>query len=480
MDIPSTGHEPVLLNEILGLLAPSPGGVFIDCTLGRAGHASAISARLGSDGLLIGLDADPRNLEFARQRLEQAPCRVRLFHANFAEIEDVLAEVKLDHVDGILADLGISTNQLFESDYGLCFSSDMPLDMRLDPRIDETAADFVNKMREEDLANVLYELAQERYSRRIAKRLRMRDASRRSHSTERLGELVRSAIPTRGGAPERIDPATRTFMALRMKVNRELENLEALLTQAPKFLKAGGRLAVISFHSMEDRLVKQAFRSAEQTGLLKILTKKPLTPSETELAANPRSRSANSASQKNSSGQWRGASGQKDSFSLATEQLTTGNGVAMTRETKIGLLVGLAFIIVIGILLSDHLTRSTEPPQATLAGRGQQRSLGGLPPGSQQSAHHEQRHARRRLAAPNRADTQISPRKAQPVQPVQVAVGGPSNRKPADRQRTATAQTFVTNDDQSTDHDKHHRDPTPPVKQSPSRHRRPDRRQQAQ
>ena len=241
---------------------------------------------------MIGLDADPRNLQFAKERLNSAPSQVRLFHANFAELEDVLAEAKVDHVDGILADLGISTNQLFDEQYGLSFAQDMPLDMRLDPRIRETAADWVNKMREEDLANVLYELAQERYSRRIARKIAEARRTSPITSTERLAELVRSAIPTRGGAPERIDPATRTFMALRMKVNRELENLEALLEQAPRFLKSGGRLGIVSFHSMEDRLVKQAFRSAEQTGQLKVLTRKPLTPSEAEIAANPRSRSA--------------------------------------------------------------------------------------------------------------------------------------------------------------------------------------------
>ena len=291
-NLPPTGHDPVLLSEILEYLGPAQGKTFVDCTLGRAGHASAIAAHLGADGLLIGLDADPRNLQFAQSRLADAPCRVRLFHANFAELKDVLNEVGIDQVDGILADLGISTNQLFDEQYGLSFSQDMPLDMRLDPRIPETAADFVNKMRETDLANVLYELAQERYSRRIARKIV--DARRTSpiNSTERLAELVRSAIPTRGGAPERIDPATRTFMALRMKVNRELENLEALLTQAPTFLKSGGRIGIVSFHSMEDRLVKQAFRSAEQTGQLRILTKKPLSPSDTELASNPRSRSA--------------------------------------------------------------------------------------------------------------------------------------------------------------------------------------------
>jgi 16S rRNA (cytosine1402-N4)-methyltransferase len=216
----------------------------------------------------------------------------------------VLAEIGTPHVDGILADLGLSTNQLFDPHYGLSFAQPMPLDMRIDPRLSRTAADLVNSMREDDLANVLYELAQERYSRRIARKIG--DARRLSpiNTTDRLAELVRSAIPRRGGAPEKIDPATRTFLALRIAVNREVENLAALLEQAPRALRPpgtgtaegdfrrGGRLAVISFQSTEDRRVKQAFRSAEQAGLLKVLTKKPLSPADDELAQNPRSRSA--------------------------------------------------------------------------------------------------------------------------------------------------------------------------------------------
>ena len=280
------------MSEVLDLLAPAPGQTIVDCTLGRAGHASEIASKLGADGTLIGLDADPRNLEFAQQRLADAPCKVRLFHANFAELNDVLDAVQVEKVDGILADLGVSTNQLFDEQYGLSFAQDMPLDMRLDPRIRQTAADLIKNLHETDLANVLYEMAQERYSRRIARKIV--DARRTSPitSTEQLAELVRSAIPTRGGAPERIDPATRTFMALRMKVNHEMENLEALLEQAPGFLRSGGKVGIISFHSMEDRAVKQAFRSAEQTGQLTILTKKPLSASDEELARNPRSRSA--------------------------------------------------------------------------------------------------------------------------------------------------------------------------------------------
>jgi 16S rRNA (cytosine1402-N4)-methyltransferase len=294
MDLPATGHDPVLLNEVIEALEPKPDSLIVDCTLGRAGHAKAITARMGPAGTYVGLDADPRNLEFAQTQLKDAPCNVRLFHANFAELTDVFRQVDPDGkgVDGILADLGLSTNQLFDARYGLSFAQDMPLDMRIDPRTPKTAATIVNTMREEDLANVLYKLADERFSRRIARKIA--DARRVSpiKSTEQLADLVRAAIPKRGGAPEKIDPATRTFMALRMAVNDELPNLSALLERAPVALKPGGRFAVISFHSTEDRMVKLAFRSAEQTGLLKIVTKKPLSPADDELARNPRSRSA--------------------------------------------------------------------------------------------------------------------------------------------------------------------------------------------
>lgn len=289
MQEPEAGHDPVMLNEVLDLLQPAAGEVFVDCTTGRAGHALAIAHRVSPDGLLLAMDADPRNLEYAQQRLADTPCR--LFHANFAELTDVLEKAGIPAVDGIFADLGLSTNQFLDPAYGMSFSSDAPLDMRIDPRSRETAADIVNKYRQDDLANVLYKLADERYSRRIARKIVESRRTSPINSTERLAELVRLAIP-RSGASEKIDPATRTFMALRMKVNREVENLAALMDQAPKFLKPGGRLGVISFHSVEDRAVKQAFRFAEQTGLLKVLTKKPLTPSDAEIAENPRARSA--------------------------------------------------------------------------------------------------------------------------------------------------------------------------------------------
>jgi len=200
--------------------------------------------------------------------------------------------VGINGVDAILADLGISTNQLFDARYGLSFAQPMPLDMRIDPRLRQTAADLIHSLKEPQLADVLYELAQERYSRRIARNIVEARRVSPITTTERLADLVRQAYASRGGSHERIDPATRTFLALRMAVNQEIPNLRALLEEAPGFLGEGGKLAIISFQSTEDRLVKQAFRSAEQTGRVKILTNKPICPTEAEAFANPRSRSA--------------------------------------------------------------------------------------------------------------------------------------------------------------------------------------------
>ena len=291
MELPDAGHEPVLLRETMEMLALRPGMVVADCTVGRGGHALAIAERIGPDGLLIALDVDPANLEFARGRLEGMPCRMRFFHANFAELEDVVAATGVQAVDAILADLGPSTNQFFERRYGLSFAEDMPLDMRLDPRIPHTAADVLKTLSEKELADVLYELAQERYARRIARRICGEIRSGLPITTTgRLAQVVRSVIPRRGAT--RIDPCTRTFLALRAYVNREVENLKVLLEKGPQLLAAGGRMVVISFQSTEDRLVKQAFRALQKSGTAEILTRKPVRPAEAETARNPRSRSA--------------------------------------------------------------------------------------------------------------------------------------------------------------------------------------------
>jgi 16S rRNA (cytosine1402-N4)-methyltransferase len=301
MDLPESGHDPVLLRETIDHLALAPGKTIVDGTTGRGGHSRAIAERLGPAGTLLCLDVDPRNLEYARARLAGVPCRIRFFHANFAELPEVLHAAELTQVDGMLADLGISTNQLFEEQYGLSFAAPMPLDMRVDPRIDRSAADLVNRADEETIANLLFNLADERYSRRIARKIGEARRISPIQTTDRLADVVRSAIPrsgpgpgrsNRGGAPQKIDPATRTFLALRMAVNREVENLQSLLEKAPRLLAKAGRFAVISFHSTEDRLVKQAFRSAEQTGVVRLITPKPISPADDELAANPRSRSA--------------------------------------------------------------------------------------------------------------------------------------------------------------------------------------------
>ncbi len=292
MELPATGHDPVLIDEVLDHLKPEDGAVLVDCTVGRGGHSRALAERLGSNGVLIGLDADPRNLAFAQQRLEGVACPVRLFHANFTELGDVLAEVGRERVDGILADLGISTNQLFEADYGMSFAREMPLDMRIDPRSELTAADVVNRYDEGDLADLIYQLADERFSRRIARKIVAERARGPIKTTERLAEIVRSAVPGRGRSPDAIDPATRTFMALRMEVNHEMGNLGRLLREAPVRLAEGGVLAVISFHSGEDRLVKNAFRELQTSGAFEVVTRKPVVPGEAEVISNPRSRSA--------------------------------------------------------------------------------------------------------------------------------------------------------------------------------------------
>jgi 16S rRNA (cytosine1402-N4)-methyltransferase len=311
LSLPQHGHEPVLLEEILGGLDLRPGQTVVDCTLGRGGHAAAMGRRIGPGGLLIGMDADERNLQFAAERLKGVECRTRLFHANFAELSDVLVEATLAPPaappttaapsalppSAILADLGLSTNQLFDERYGLSFDRAMTLDMRIDARTGRTAADLVNSMGESELANVLYNLAQERYSRRIARKIV--EARRISPilDTQRLAEIVRRAVPRqRVGAGHaraaKIDPATRTFLALRMAVNREVENLADLLRIAPAALAASGRLAVISFQSTEDRVVKQAFAALAETGRYSVVTKKPVTPTPDEIGRNPRSRSA--------------------------------------------------------------------------------------------------------------------------------------------------------------------------------------------
>lgn len=295
-----SGHDPVMLRETLdglGLAASSDRPrTFVDCTLGRGGHSLAIANRLTPADTLIALDRDPRNLAFAKTRLDGVPCQTRLFDANFAQLSDVLEAAGVAKVDGILADLGISTNQLFDRTYGMSFQHDGPLDMRLTPDQELSAERIVNTWDEETIANLIYELADERYSRRIARKIVEVRRSRPITRSGQLADVVRSVVPRvpprSSKSTESIDPATRTFLALRMKVNGEAENLETLLAHAPDHLAPHARLVLISFHSTEDRIVKNRLRDHESAGRLKILTKRPLVPDEDEVRANTRSRSS--------------------------------------------------------------------------------------------------------------------------------------------------------------------------------------------
>lgn len=286
-----TGHVPVLIQPVLRLLNPQPGQVYLDCTLGRGGHTQAIAPLLFPRGCCVGLDVDPLNLEYARSRLANMPVPVHVIQANFIQARSVLDELGLDHADLLLADLGFASNQMGDPTRGFSFAADGPLDMRLDPRLPTTAADLVNNLPPEELANLIYHYGEERLSRRIARFIAEQRAKTPIQTTSALAQIVRRAYGP-WGHRQRIDPATRTFMALRIAVNAELEALDQLLRLLPDLLKPGGKAAIISFHSLEDRRVKQAFAAWQQEGLARRLTSKPIVADELEINLNPRSRSA--------------------------------------------------------------------------------------------------------------------------------------------------------------------------------------------
>ncbi len=301
---PTAGHVPVLLKPILELLDPRPGMVMLDCTVGRGGHAAAIIPRLAPGGRYIGLDVDPDNLAFTRQRLIDAPLQPELIHRNFAQSGDVLRELNIGKVDLLLADFGFSSNQMSDASRGFSFQRNGPLDMRLDPTLTTSAADLINELPEKELADLIYQYGEDHASRRIARKIV--EARRQSPiiTTEQLADVVRHALGSNPKAwkntpdqprrpkPGRIDPATRTFMALRIAVNGELDVIGRLLTQITSLVKPGGIAGLISFHSLEDRPVKQAFLELARQDKATRLTHKPVVADEEEIAANPRSRSA--------------------------------------------------------------------------------------------------------------------------------------------------------------------------------------------
>ncbi len=276
-------HASVLPVEVLALLDPKPGETWIDCTTGGGGHTRLIAERVGPAGRVIGLDQDPTMLALARGRLDGLP--IELVHANFDQLAEVLAARGVATVDGVFADLGFSSDQLAERARGLSFRDDGPLDMRLDPTTGATAADLVNRMSEAGLADVFWEFGEERHSRRVARRIVERREAKPFETTAELASAVRSCVP-RSGA---IDPATRVFQALRIAVNDELGALDRLLAALPKLVKPGGRAGIISFHSLEDRRVKQAFRVAT---VWHPVNKKVVEAGAEETARNPRARSA--------------------------------------------------------------------------------------------------------------------------------------------------------------------------------------------
>jgi 16S rRNA (cytosine1402-N4)-methyltransferase len=291
------GHVPVLLQQAIEFLAVKPGGTYIDATLGLGGHSFELARRLGAQGRLMGLDKDPKALELARERLrppagmEGKWPEVRLVNSSFARVAELIGA---SEADGLLADLGLSSLQLADVERGFSFQAEGALDMRMDPGAPMTAEQVVNQLSERELADLIYEFGEERRSRRIARAI---VRSRPIRTSKQLAEVVAAAarpMKTQHADSGRIHPATRTFQALRIFVNRELDDLRALLSEesAPRVLKPGGRLVIISFHSLEDRMVKDAFREGARRGLYRLLTKKPVSAGEEEVERNPRSRSA--------------------------------------------------------------------------------------------------------------------------------------------------------------------------------------------
>jgi 16S rRNA (cytosine1402-N4)-methyltransferase len=282
-------HEPVMVAEVLDVLVPSRGGLFVDCTVGLGGHTRALLEAGAAH--VVALDRDATALTLAREALAAFPDRVTFVHADYRDLPGILDARGLALVSGALADLGVSSMQLDGEGRGFSFRRDEPLDMRMDRSQGPPAADLLRGVEERELADVIFQFGEERYSRRVARAIVRARQEAPLTTTGQLAAIVRRAVPHRGH--QRIDPATRTFQALRIWVNRELEGLDTFLAQAADRLREGARLAVITFHSLEDRIVKHAFRALERSGrAIRILTKRPLVPTDTEVARNPRARSA--------------------------------------------------------------------------------------------------------------------------------------------------------------------------------------------
>ena len=286
-------HIPVFAKTLAEQINLPPDGVMVDATIGQGGHSFLFGQSLSPEGVIVGLDVDENSIRSAQSRLKELTCRVILLNSNFSHIGEQLSKQGITGVDFILADLGICSAQLADDAMGLSFQKNMPLDMRIDKRLKTTAADIVNKADEKCLSDLIYRFGEDRASRRIARFIVQHRQSEPITTTEQLAGIVCRALRRPGRKQwTRIHPATRTFQALRIAVNDELENLEKLLTSVPELLKKSGHVAVISFHSLEDRLVKNSFKQNKKEGIYRIITKKPIVPSREEVVSNRRARSA--------------------------------------------------------------------------------------------------------------------------------------------------------------------------------------------
>lgn len=285
-------HIPVLLKEAIEILNLEPGKFIIDGTIGDGGHSTEILKKISSNGTLLGIDWDEGSLEKVKEKIDQAECRTIFINDNYANLPEILKKQNLGKADGLILDLGFSSTLLEESGRGFSFQKDEPLDMRYNgsDKI-KTVAEVINKFSEKELADIIYKYSGERFSRRIARKIIETRKNKKIKTTFELVEIIKSAVP-RNYEKNRLNPATRTFQALRIYINNELNNLSKVLNNLTSILKPQGRIVVISFHSLEDRIVKQEFKFLEKEGELKILTKKPIEPGEEEIKINPRASSA--------------------------------------------------------------------------------------------------------------------------------------------------------------------------------------------
>ena len=290
-DLEKSRHEPVLLGEVLEVLRPGAGEVVVDCTVGYGGHAARMLEMIGAEGLLLGIDLDANCVESCGARLMGAGGNVQLWQGNFAATKEVLAQLGGRKADVVLGDLGVNSRQFDEAGRGFSFSQEGPLRMVMDEGAEDDAEELVNTLGENELGEIIRDYGEERHWRRVARYICTARRQGRIETTKQLAGVVMRAIGP-AGRRQRIHPATRTFQALRIAVNHELDNLRKLLDGAEELLAEGGRIGIISFHSLEDRIVKHAFRQQGRDGVLKVLTKSPIRPGEQERKENPRSRSA--------------------------------------------------------------------------------------------------------------------------------------------------------------------------------------------